>query len=99
MKVHLGKNILVELNRRGRWQYGVDAAARTQGGHAIVGAACVRLGSIDPVGDVAGIEYRATVEAAGPLRSGEQIAVVIAESVDGLEVGSIEHRKMLRYNA
>lgn len=79
MTMHFGESPFVERNRWGGWKNSIDAAARTQSGHAIVQIAGIDLLPVDPLGDLVWAEYRATLETACSIGSGEQIAMVSAE--------------------
>lgn len=91
MSMHLRKQFGSQRYRHGGRQNSVDAASGAQRSNSFRGFSTDRRWLIDPLGDLAGVEDLSAVEAPGAVAAIEERAVVVAESMNGLEVGAASH--------
>ena len=89
--MHFRQEVGGQWHRHSGRQDRVDAAARAERRNAIRCLSTRKLWSVDPLRDLARVEHPPAVEAPGALTAGKELAVTVAEAMDGLEIGAIVH--------
>lgn len=87
----MGEQLIIKPDGRRRRQNRIDAAMRAEGSDPLCAVSSFQRWAVDPVLDLSRVKNPTTVETSGALASREEISMVIAIPVYGLQIELISH--------